>query len=415
MFRRSRRDRPASSQTTALPRHKIFRRQPPIAATPKIMSSHRRIFLSPPFVMSPEEREFLLEAFDSNGIASMERHVDAFEREFAAKVGAKHAVALSSGTAAIHMGLIMLGVGSGDDVIVSSLTSSASANPVSYVGATPVFVDSHRETWNMDPRLLADELADCARRNKLPKAVIPVDLYGQCADFDPIVDLCQRYEIPILEDAAEGLGAKYKGGNAGSFGKIGIFSFDDTSIISSNGGGMLIANNDEWAKNVRFLATPSLHSHSDSDQLEVRYNYNISHLCAAVGRGQLRTLDERIAARRANFDYYKKHLGDLQGVDFMPEPQGFFSTRWLTVLTIDPAKFGKSREDVRLALEAKNIESRPVWKPMHMQPVFAHCRHRGGEVSELLFQNGLCLPSGAELTTEELNQVVETIKQCCGG
>ena len=372
----------------------------------------QRIWLSAPHVMSPKEREYLFDAFDSNWIAPLGPHVDAFEKEFATRIGAKHAIALSSGTAAIHLGLKLLGVGPGDEVIVSSLTFSASANPVTYLGATPVFIDSNRETWNMNPQLLADELAVCAKNNKLPKVVIPVDLYGQCADYDAIVEICQKYEVPILEDAAEALGAKYHGKNAGLFGKIGIFSFNGNKIITSSGGGMLVTDNEEWAKKVRFWATQSRDPAPHYQHSEIGYNYRMSNLCAAVGRGQLLTLDERVAARRANFDYYKNHLGDLPGMDFMPEPEGFFSTRWLTVVTIDPAQFGKSREDVRMALEAKNIEARPVWKPMHLQPVFAHCRHRGGEVSASLFQNGLCLPSGSDLTPEELNQVVETIIQC---
>ena len=382
---------------------------------------HNRIWLSTPHVLSPKEREYLLDAFDSNWIAPLGPHVDAFEREFAAKIGANHAVALSSGTAAIHLGLKLLGVGPGDEVIVSSLTFSASANPVTYVGAMPVFIDSNRETWNIDPQLLADELADCAGRNKLPKAVVPVDLYGQCADYDAIVEICQKYDVPILEDAAEALGAKYHDKNAGLFGKIGVFSFNGNKIITTSGGGMLVTDNEEWAKKVRFWATQSRDPAPHYQHSEIGYNYRMSNLCAAVGRGQLLTLDERVAARRANFDDYKKHLGDLPGIDFMPEPEGFFSTRWLTVLTIDPAqcgrseyRCGKSREDVRLALDAENIEARPVWKPMHLQPVFAHCRNRGGEISESLFQNGLCLPSGSDLTPKELERVVEAIKQHCG-
>ncbi|MCL2623695.1 MAG: aminotransferase class I/II-fold pyridoxal phosphate-dependent enzyme [Planctomycetaceae bacterium] len=383
--------------------------------------TQKRIWLSAPHVMSPKEREYLLDAFDSNWIAPLGPHVDAFEREFAARVagrstdsvGAKHAVALSSGTAAIHLGLKLLGIGPGDEVIVSSLTFSASANPVTYVGATPVFIDSHRETWNIDPQLLADELAECARRNKLPRAVIAVDLYGQCADFDAILEICTKYEIPILEDAAEALGAKYKGNNAGTFGKIGIFSFNGNKIITSSGGGMLVTDNEDWAKKVRFWATQSRDPAPHYQHSEIGYNYRMSNLCAAVGRGQLLTLDERVAARRANFEYYKKCLSDLPGIDFMPEPEGFFSTRWLTVLTIDPAKFGTKlfgrstgREDIRLALEAENIEARPVWKPMHLQPVFAQCRHRGGDVAESLFQNGLCLPSGSDLTPEQLDRII---------
>ena len=362
--------------------------------------------------MSPKEREYLLDAFDSNWIAPLGPHVDAFERDFAANVGAKHAVALSSGTAAIHLGLKLLDVGPGDEVIVSSLTFSASANPVTYVGATPVFVDSNKATWNMDPQCLADEIADCARRNKLPKAVIPVDLYGQCADFDAILEICAKYEIPVLEDAAEALGAKYHGRSAGMFGTIGIYSFNGNKIITSSGGGMLVTDNMKWAKKVSFWATQSRDSALHYQHSEIGYNYRMSNLSAAVGRGQLLTLEERVALRRANFDYYQRHLGDLPGIDFMPEPEGFLSTRWLTVITIDPAKFGKTCEDIRLALETGNIEARPVWKPMHMQPVFSHCRHRGGNVAESLFQHGLCLPSGSDLATEHLDQVISMIRQC---
>ena len=369
-----------------------------------------RIWLSSPHVMSSKEREYLLDAFDSNWIAPLGPHVDAFEREFAEKIGVQHAVALSSGTAAIHLGLKLLGVGPGDEVFVSSLTFSASANPVTYLGAKPVFIDSNRETWNMDPQLLADELADCAEKNKLPKAVIPVDLYGQCADYDAIVEICQKYEVPILEDAAEALGAKYHDKNAGTFGRIGIFSFNGNKIITTSGGGMLITDNEDWAKKVRFWATQSRDPAPHYQHSEVGYNYRMSNLCAAVGRGQLLTLNERVAARRANFEYYESRLADLPGIEFMPEPDGFFSTRWLTVLTIDPKKFGATREEVRLALDAENVEARPVWKPMHMQPFFADCRSRANGVSEALFENGLCLPSGSDLTQDDLDRVCRSIR-----
>lgn len=371
--------------------------------------SDSKIWLSAPHVLSPQEREFLIDAFDSNWIAPLGPHVDAFEREFAEKIGAEHAAALSSGTAAIHLGLKLLGVGPGDEVLVSSLTFSASANPIVYLGAKPVFIDSNRETWNMDPQLLAEELADCAKRDKLPKAVIPVDLYGQCADYDAIVEICEKYEVPILEDAAEALGAKHGNKNAGLFGKIGIFSFNGNKIITSGGGGMLVTDNDALAKKVRFWATQSRDPAPHYQHSEIGYNYRMSNLCAAVGRGQLLTLDERVAARRANYEYYKNRLGELPGMEFMPEPQGFFSTRWLTVLTIDPAKFGATREDIRLALEAENIEARPVWKPMHLQPIFSGCRFRGGEVSERLFETGLCLPSGSDLTENDLERIVKVI------
>lgn len=373
----------------------------------------KRIFLSAPHVISPKEHEYLLDAFDSNWIAPLGPHVDAFEQDLAQKIGVKYAVALSSGTAAIHLGLKLLDVGPGDEVVVSSLTFSASVNPIVYLGAKPVFIDSESTTWNMDPSLLAEELADCAHRNKLPKAIVCVDLYGQCADYDPIVEVCSKYEIPILEDAAEALGAKYKNKNAGLFGKIGIFSFNGNKIITSSGGGMLVTENENWANKTRFWATQARDPAPYYQHSEIGYNYRMSNLCAAVGRGQLLTLDDRVAARRRNFEYYQKHLGDLPGIKMMLEPTGYFSTHWLTCLTIDEQKFGNSRETVRKALETENIESRPVWKPMHMQPVFSDCRIRGGDIGRLLFENGLCLPSGSDLTTQELDRIITLIKTLC--
>ena len=372
---------------------------------------NNRIYLSPPHVVSPKEREYLLDAFDSNWIAPLGPHVDAFEKEFAEKTGAKHAVALSSGTAAIQLGLKLLGVGPGDEVLVSTFTFAASANPVVYLGAKPVFIDSNRETWNMDPRLLEDEIKDCARRNRLPKAVVPVDLYGQCVDYAPILDICAKYEIPVLEDAAEALGAKYHDKNAGTFGKIGIFSFNGNKIITSSGGGMLVTDSEQWAAKARFWATQSRDPAPHYQHSEIGYNFRMSNICAAIGRGQLLTLDERVALRRANFSSYHDRLSDISGVEFMPEPSGFFSSRWLTCLTIAPEKFGLSCEDIRRALEAANIESRPFWKPMHLQPIFAGCRSRLNGVSEALFEQGLCLPSGSNLTEEELCRICSVILQ----
>ena len=369
----------------------------------------KRIYLSSPHIISPKEREYLLDAFDSNWIAPLGPHVDAFERECAEQVGTKHAVALSSGTGAIHLGLKLLGVGPGDEVIVSSLTFSATANPVTYVGATPVFIDSNRETWNMDPNHLAEELADCEKRNKRPKAVIPVDLYGQCADYDSIVEICGRYGIPILEDAAEALGANYKGKNAGLFGELAILSFNGNKIITSGGGGMLLTDDEERAKKACFWATQSRDSFPYYQHSEIGYNYRMSNLCAAVGRGQLLTLRHRVEMRRRNFEHYQSRLAERPGLKFMPEPQGFFSTRWLTCLTIDPSTFGATRDDIRLALDAENIESRPVWKPLHRQPVFSGCRHRGGDVSEYLSEHGLCLPSGSDLTVDDLDRIVDIL------
>lgn len=372
--------------------------------------SSSRIYLSAPHV-SAKEREFLLDAFDSNWIAPLGPHVNAFERELAARIGRQHGCALSSGTSAIHLGLKLLGVGEGDEVLVSSLTFSASANPITYVGAKPVFIDSNDETWNMDPNLLAEELDDLAKKNRLPKAVIPVDLYGQCCDWDSILDVCQKYEVPILEDSAEALGAKYKGKNAGEFGTISIFSFNGNKIITTSGGGMLMTDNEAWAQKVRFWSTQARDATTDNhyEHSEIGYNYRMSNLCAAVGRGQLSWLDERIAKRRANFAFYQANLGDLPGVQFMPEPDGYFSTRWLTTFRIEPKVAGFSRQDVQKALEARNIESRPIWKPMHLQPVFANCRARVTGFGESLFEDGICVPSGSNLTEETLQQVVDVI------
>jgi pyridoxal phosphate-dependent aminotransferase EpsN len=367
-----------------------------------------RIFLSSPH-MSPKERELLLNAFDSNWVAPLGPHVDAFERAFAEKTDAKHAVALSSGTAAIHLGLKLLGVEQGDDVLCSTLTFAASANPILYLGAKPVFIDADRKTWNMDPNLLEEELAECAKKNRLPRAVVVVDLYGQCADFEPILEICERYGVPILEDAAEALGASYRGYHAGLFGTIGAYSFNGNKIITSGGGGMLTTNSDDWARKVRFWATQSRDPAPYYQHSEVGYNYRMSNLAAAVGCGQLTLLEERVLARRANYEYYRNRLGDIAGIEFMPEPPDFFSSRWLTCITIDPERFGATRDDLRLTLDVDNIESRPVWKPMHLQPVFAHCRVRGGDVAASLFEKGLCLPSGSNLTIGDLERVVSRI------
>jgi pyridoxal phosphate-dependent aminotransferase EpsN len=374
------------------------------------MLNSKRIFLSSPHVISPNERTYLLDAFDSNWIAPLGFHVDAFEKEIAQKVGAKYAVALSSGTAAIHLGLKLLGVGYGDKVIVSTLTFSASVNPIVYLGATPIFIDSAQKTWNIDPNLLEEELNYRAKNNDLPKAVIAVDLYGQCADYESIIKICTKYDIPVLEDAAEALGAKYHNKNAGTFGNIGVFSFNGNKIITTSGGGMFVTDNKNYADKIRFWATQSRDPAPHYQHSEIGYNYRLSNLCAAVGRGQLETLDERIKKRRANFEYYQTKLGDLPGINFMPEPGGFFSNRWLTCCTINPNQFGTSREGIRLALEKENIESRPVWKPMHLQPVFEKYPTRNRKVAETLFENGLCLPSGSNLQQNDLDRVVDIIQ-----
>jgi dTDP-4-amino-4,6-dideoxygalactose transaminase len=366
--------------------------------------------------MGVEERQNLLQAFDSNWIAPLGPHVEAFEKELAERIGVRHAVALSGGTAAIHLALRLLGVGRGDEVIVSSLTFAATANPVAYLGATPVFIDSSRETWNMDPALLEEELAWRAKRGRLPKAVVVVDLYGQCADYDPIVTACSQYEVPVVEDAAEALGATYKGRPAGALGAMGTFSFNGNKIITTSGGGMLVSDRKDWIDGARFLATQARDPAPHYQHSTIGYNYRLSNLLAAVGRGQLRVLDQRVEARRANYDYYQRAFSGLPGIEFMPEAPYGRSNRWLTCITVDPDSFGANREEIRLHLESLNIEARPVWKPMHLQPVFKGCRMVGGSVSEDLFNRGLCLPSGSSLTPAERERVVEAVSSlACPG
>jgi dTDP-4-amino-4,6-dideoxygalactose transaminase len=367
-----------------------------------------RIYLSPPH-MSRYERDFFMEAFDSNWIAPLGPHVDALEAEFAEHIGADSAVALSSGTAALHVAMLLLGIGPGDEVLTSTLTFAATANAITYVGAKPVFIDSEPMTWNMDPQLLADELRVAARRHRLPKAVVVVDLYGQCADYRPICEICDRYGVPIVEDAAESLGASYEGRSAGTFGRLGAFSFNGNKIITTSGGGMLVCANEDLASRARFLATQARDPAPHYQHSEIGYNYRLSNLLAAVGRGQLRVLDERVEQRRANFAFYQAALGHMPGIAFMPEHPRGRSTRWLTCLTVDPAAFGATRDDIRLAMDAQNIEARPTWKPMHLQPVFADCRAIGGAVAEHIFEHGLCLPSGSSLCDEDRERVADVV------
>ncbi len=368
-----------------------------------------KIYLSPPH-MGPEERALLLDAFDSNWIAPLGPHVDAFERELALKVGVPHAVALSSGTAALHLALIVMGVGPGDEVLTSSLTFAATANAIRYVGAVPVFVDSERSTWNIDPDLVAQALEDRARRGRLPRALVAVDLYGQCADYDRLLEACGRYDIPIIEDAAEALGSTYRGRAAGSMGVLGVYSFNGNKIITTSGGGMLVSPRREWIDRARFLSTQARDAAPHYQHSQIGHNYRLSNLLAAVGRGQLGRLEERVAQRRANNAAYRDALGDLPGVDFMPEAAFGVSNCWLTCITIDPARFGATRDDVRLRLEGLDIEARPVWKPMHLQPIFAGAEMVGGAVAEDLFARGLCLPSGSSLTADDRRRVIEATR-----
>lgn len=368
-----------------------------------------RVYLSPPH-LSGEELGFVRQAFEENWVAPLGPHVDAFERELASYLGIGHAAALSSGTAAIHLALRVLGVQRGDDVICSSLTFSASANPILYEGANPVFIDAEPSTWNLDPALLAEELEDMARRGRRAKAAILVDLYGQSADWDAIRAVCTRFDVPIIEDAAEALGADYRGKKCGTFGRIGIFSFNGNKIITTSGGGMLVADDQALVDRARFLATQARDPAPHYQHSSVGFNYRLSNVCAGIGRAQLRVLDDRVNARRRVYERYHEGLGDVPGISFMPEASFGRSTRWLTCIQVDDTLLGASREDLRLALADKDIEARPVWKPMHMQPVFAGARTRGGRIAEGLFERGLCLPSGSSLLPEEQDRVIDIVR-----
>ncbi len=367
-----------------------------------------RIYLSPP-VLDGRERELLASAFESNWITTLGPQVDAFEIEISRATNVRFAAATASGTAALHLALINLGVGPGDEVICSTFTFSASANPIVYCGAMPVFIDSNRDTWNMDPELLEEELRACALRGKLPKAIIVVDLYGQCADFDPILKIAAEYGVPVIEDAAEALGATYRGKPAGSFGAMSIVSFNGNKIITTSGGGMLLSNTRAYIDTAKFLSTQARDPAPHYQHSYIGHNYRMSNLLAAVGRGQLENLGRKVAQRRAINAFYRDILKDVPGIEFMPEASYGVPNCWLTCITIDPEAFGATNEDVRLALEEKNIESRPVWKPMHQQPVFARSPIRGGAVVDHIFSKGLCLPSGSGMTDADLRRVVDVI------
>ncbi len=373
-----------------------------------------RVYLSPPDV-GPRERELLIAAFDSNWIAPLGPEVDAFEVALADYVGRPHAVALSSGTAGLHLALHELGVQGGDEVIVPTLTFIATAAAATYLGAHPVFLDSSPASWNLDPALLAEELDELAAHDRLPAAVIAVDLYGQCADYRTIAPLCEHYGVPLVEDAAEALGASYDGRRAGQFGAAAIFSFNGNKIITTSGGGMLVTADARLAERVRYLATQARDPVPHYEHQEVGYNYRLSNLLAAVGRGQLEGLDRRVARRRKINAAYRCALAGAPGLEFMPGDPAGEPSWWLTCITIDPDEFGSSTAEVRQRLEEVNIEARPTWKPMHLQRAFAGCRTRGGRVAEGIFERGLCLPSGSSLTDRDLERVVETVLSCRDG
>jgi len=370
----------------------------------------KRIYLSPPHLTGHEGR-FLQEALESGWVAPLGPQVEAFEREFAAVVGVGHALALSSGTAAVHLALIEAGVKPGDEVVVSTLTFAGSAFPVLYVGARPVFVDSERVSWNMDPQLLEEFLKKRARQGRLPRAVVLVHLYGQCADLDAIGRLCREYEVRLIEDAAEALGSRYRGRSPGGFGYAAIFSFNGNKIITTSGGGMLVSNDPGVVAHARKLATQAREPVIWYEHCEVGYNYRMSNLLAAVGRAQLRSLDERVQARREIYRRYVEALHDLPGVSFQPEAPWGLHTRWLTVMLVDESAFGASRDAVLRAMEEQQIEARPVWKPMHLQPLFRDCEVVGGDVAREVFERGICLPSGSGMTPDQQARVIEVVRR----
>jgi len=376
--------------------------------------SNQRIYLSPPH-MSGRELQLVQEAFASNWIAPLGPQVDAFEREFTEAVGAPHALALSSGTAALHLALQLVGVGRGDEVLVSTLTFAASVNPIVYLGARATFIDSERVSWNMDPELLSKTLDARSCTGRLPTAVILVHLYGQSADVSPILAACERYQVPLVEDAAEALGATYGGRAPGTLGRCGIFSFNGNKIITTSGGGMLVSPDRDLIAHARKLATQAREPAPHYQHAEIGYNYRMSNVLAAIGRAQLEVLEARVVARRRNFEYYVQKLADLPGISFMPEAPWGRATRWLTCILVDPGQFGADRDEIRLALEREEIEARPLWKPMHLQPVFraAGCESVGGAVAEALFERGLCLPSGSNLTEADLARVAAVIRAKC--
>ena len=368
----------------------------------------KRIFLSPPHI-GEQELAYVKNAFDTNWIAPVGPHVDAFEAEFCETVGTAHAAAVSSGTAALHLALILSGVEPGDDVFCSTLTFVATANPITYLGARPVFIDSDRTSWNMNPVLLEAALNQRDRLGKLPKAVVLVHLYGQSADIDPIVRICQQYGVTLIEDAAESLGATYQGRHPGTFGKFGIYSFNGNKIITTSGGGMLVSDDAKLIDKARFLATQARDSAAHYQHSKTGYNYRLSNVLAGIGRGQLQVLAERVAARRRNFEFYTKALGHLPGIAFMPEATYGLSSHWLSCFTVEPRAFSADREQIRMALAERNIESRPVWKPLHLQPLFTDCESIGGEVAASLFEEGLCLPSGSNMQIADLERVTQTV------
>lgn len=409
------------------------------------MNSESRIYLSPPH-MGGDELDYVNDAFEKNWIAPLGANVDGFEADLQSVTGREHAAAVTSGTAAIHLGLLLCGVKPGDEVICQSFTFAASANPIRYQGATPIFVDSERETWNMDPELLEQAILERMRggnadgsshystdgknSGQKPKAIVLVHLYGMPAKVDRILEIAAKYDIPVIEDAAEALGSSVGDRKCGNFGKFSVLSFNGNKIITTSGGGALLSDDKELIKKARFLSTQAQDEAPHYQHSEVGYNYRMSNIVAGIGRGQIKVLDKRIAARRANHEYYFKELNgswlntdnhhttynidytSKSGIYFLPEPSGYYSNRWLTTILVNPKETGGiTREDIRLALEEENIESRPLWKPMHLQPLYKDFPYYGNGVSDKLFKQGLCLPSGSSLSDNDRQRVVSVIKK----
>lgn len=376
-------------------------------------TSKKRIFLSSPH-LSGNEFKYVNEAFETNWIAPLGPNVDAFEKEIANYVGVNGAVAVSSGTAAIHLALSLLDIKKGDIVFCSTLTFVASANPIIYQGAEPVFIDSELDTWNMSPQALEIALKEAYLEGNKPKAVIVVNLYGQSAKMEEIISLCTQYDVPIIEDAAESLGSTYKGKASGSFSKFGVFSFNGNKIITTSGGGMLISNDTEILNKARFLATQAKDPAPHYEHSEIGFNYRMSNVLAGIGRGQLEVLEERVTARRVIFEKYYQELSDIAGIQFMPELENTRSNRWITALTIQEEVTGLSVKSLLEDLAAENIEARPVWKPLHLQPVFKgkkyYRHHENKSVSEQLFNSGICLPSGSNMTELEQMRIISCLK-----
>ena len=371
------------------------------------MKPQEKIWLSSPH-MGGRERDFVSEAFDTNWVSPVGPHIAGFEQDLAGYLGnGSDVVALSAGTAALHLALVLLDVQRGDEVICQTLTFSASANPIVYQGATPVFVDSEPETWNMSPEWLEEAIRNRLKKGKRVKAIVAVHLYGMPAKMAEINAIAARYGIPVVEDAAEGLGAHYQGRALGTLGDLGILSFNGNKIITTSGGGALVAKNTGWIERARYLSTQAREPAPHYEHTTIGYNYRMSNICAGIGRGQMLVLDQRVRERRANFEWYRAAFDGIPGLSFQPEPTGSYSNRWLTAVLVDPllTAGGVTREDLRLAMEKVNIESRPLWKPMHCQPVFKDCPYYGADTAQVLFEKGLCLPSGSNLVEAQLQRV----------